>query len=83
LLSEQLRKVIILRYDHNQAVCTPGPSENYRISGADQPQFLDVYRIKAVLRSKPSSQSRWQLGINPDLSRRCNVVTFVHADIPV
>ena len=66
------------RYDHNQAVCTPGPRENYRIAGAQQTQFLDVYCVKAVFRSKPSCQIRRQLGINPDLSWRCDLVTFAH-----
>src|SRR6266498_6075956 len=47
MLSEQLRKVIIFRYDHNQAICTPRPRENYRIACMEKTQFFDVYRVKA------------------------------------
>jgi hypothetical protein len=79
MLSEQLREVIIFCDDHNQAVCTPGLRENDRIAGAQQTQFLDVDRVKAVFRSQPSCQSRRQLGINPDLSCRGNRVTFAHS----
>ena len=69
---------IIFRHDHNQAVRTPRLREDYRIPGADQTKLLNVYRVKSVFRPKPSCQSRRQLGINPDLSCRFNIVTFTH-----
>ena len=78
MLPEQFREIIVFRYDHNQAACTPGSPENYWIAGAQQAQFLDVYRVNALFRSKPSCQSWRQLGINPDLSWRCDLVTLAH-----
>ena len=29
MLPEQFREIIVFRYDHNQAACTPGWRENY------------------------------------------------------
>ena len=78
MLPEQFREIIVLRYDHNRAVGTPGSREDYWIAGAQQTQFLDVYRVNAVFRPKPSCQSCRQLSINPDLSWRCDGVTFAH-----